>query len=118
MPKTVLFRVSERPFALQDVFAKCKKGVRIINVARGGVIDEGDLLDALNSGQVAQAALDVFSEEPPKGNPLIDHPNCVCTPHLGASTKEAQVRPTTTMILFSMWASFAVSLRSIHLRTK
>lgn len=75
----------------KEVFAKCKKGVRIINVARGGVIDEDDLLEALNDGTVAQAALDVFSEEPPKGSQLVLHPNCVCTPHLGASTKEAQV---------------------------
>jgi D-3-phosphoglycerate dehydrogenase / 2-oxoglutarate reductase len=75
-----------------EVFAKCKKGVRIVNVARGGVIDEDDLLDAVKSGQVAQAALDVFSEEPPKaGSELVAHPNIICTPHLGASTKEAQV---------------------------
>ena len=73
------------------VFAKCKKGARIINVARGGVINEADLLEALNNGNIAQAALDVFSEEPPTGNPLIMHPNCICTPHLGASTVEAQV---------------------------
>ena len=75
----------------KEVFAQCKKGVRIINVARGGVIDEDDLLEALNDGTVAQAALDVFSEEPPKDSKLVQHPNCVCTPHLGASTKEAQV---------------------------
>jgi len=73
-------------------FAKTKKGCRIINVARGGVIDEDALLRALKSGQVAQAALDVFAEEPPKfeGNELIKHPNVICTPHLGASTTEAQ----------------------------
>jgi hypothetical protein len=77
----------------KEVFAQCKKGVRIINVARGGVIDEDDLLEALNDGTVAQAALDVFREEPPKQSKLVQHPNCVCTPHLGASTKEAQVKP-------------------------
>jgi D-3-phosphoglycerate dehydrogenase len=77
----------------KEVFARCKKGVRIINVARGGVINENDLLEAVESGQVAQAALDVFSEEPvPAGSPLIGHPKIVCTPHLGASTVEAQVR--------------------------
>lgn len=75
----------------KEVFAKCKKGVRIINVARGGVIDEDDLLEALNDGTVAQAALDVFSKEPPTDSELVKHPNCVCTPHLGASTIEAQV---------------------------
>lgn len=77
----------------KDVFAKCKKGVRVINVARGGVINEADLLEAVNSGQVSQAALDVFAAEPPEaGSALVAHPNIVCTPHLGASTKEAQVR--------------------------
>jgi len=73
------------------VFAKCKKGARIINVARGGVINEPDLLEALENGNIAQAALDVFSQEPPVDNPLVLHPNCICTPHLGASTVEAQV---------------------------
>lgn len=70
--------------------AQCKKGVRIINVARGGIINEDDLLAALQSGHVAGAGLDVFLEEPPKNTPLIQHPKVVCTPHLGASTKEAQ----------------------------
>lgn len=70
--------------------AKCKKGVRIINVARGGIINEDDLLAALQSGHVAGAGLDVFLEEPPKNTPLVQHPKVVCTPHLGASTKEAQ----------------------------
>lgn len=72
-------------------FAKMKKGVRIINVARGGVIDEDALLRALDSGLVAQAALDVFCEEPPKDSKLVQHPYVTATPHLGASTKEAQV---------------------------
>ena len=72
-------------------FAKVKKGVRLINVGRGAVIDEPALLRALESGQVAQAALDVFTEEPPaKDDPLIAHPNVIVTPHLGASTTEAQ----------------------------
>ncbi|XP_078438269.1 D-3-phosphoglycerate dehydrogenase 3, chloroplastic-like [Wolffia australiana] len=74
-----------------ETFAKMKKGVRIVNVARGGVIDEAALLRALNNGTVAQAALDVFTEEPPsKDNPLVQHPNVTATPHLGASTVEAQ----------------------------
>lgn len=71
-------------------FAKMKKGVRIINVARGGVIDEDALLRALDAGLVAQAALDVFCEEPPKDSKLVQHENVIATPHLGASTKEAQ----------------------------
>ncbi|KAI9084489.1 hypothetical protein K1719_033477 [Acacia pycnantha] len=74
-----------------DTFAKMKKGVRIINVARGGVIDEDALVRALDSGIVAQAALDVFTEEPPsKDSKLVQHENVTVTPHLGASTKEAQ----------------------------
>ncbi|KAF0184568.1 MAG: D-3-phosphoglycerate dehydrogenase [Nitrospirae bacterium] len=68
----------------------CKKGVVLINCARGGIINEKDLLEALNSGQVGAAALDVFEVEPPVGNPLVGHENVVCTPHLGASTEEAQ----------------------------
>ncbi|CAA0829511.1 D-3-phosphoglycerate dehydrogenase 2-chloroplastic [Striga hermonthica] len=74
-----------------ETFAKMKKGVRIINVARGGVIDEDALVRALDNGTVAQAALDVFSEEPPpKDSKLVQHENVTVTPHLGASTKEAQ----------------------------
>jgi D-3-phosphoglycerate dehydrogenase len=71
-------------------FEKCKKGVRVVNCARGGIIDEAALLRALESGRVAGAALDVFVAEPPKGNPLIGHPKVIVTPHLGASTEEAQ----------------------------
>ncbi|KKB12568.1 3-phosphoglycerate dehydrogenase [Devosia geojensis] len=73
-----------------EAIAKTKKGVRIINCARGGLIDEAALTDALKSGQVAGAALDVFLEEPATANPLFDLPNVICTPHLGASTTEAQ----------------------------
>jgi len=72
-------------------FEKMKKGVFIINCARGGIISEKDLLAALNSGKVAGAALDVFEEEPTKNMELVTHPNVICTPHLGASTDEAQV---------------------------
>jgi D-3-phosphoglycerate dehydrogenase len=74
----------------REALAKTKKGVRIINCARGGLVDEAALLDALNTGHVAAAALDVFEVEPAKDNPLFGHPNVVCTPHLGASTTEAQ----------------------------
>lgn len=71
--------------------AKMKKGVRIINCARGGLIVEHDLKEALDSGHVAGAALDVFEVEPAESNILFGHPNVICTPHLGASTSEAQV---------------------------
>lgn len=72
-------------------FEKMKKGVRIINCARGGIIDEAALLAALKSGKVAGAALDVFEKEPPVGSPLLEHPSVIVTPHLGASTREAQI---------------------------
>ena len=68
-----------------------KDGVRIINCARGGIVVEADLKEALDSGKVAGAALDVFEEEPAKDNILFGHPRVVCTPHLGAATTEAQV---------------------------
>src|SRR5438128_5086074 len=70
--------------------ATMKRGVRIINCARGGLVDETALRQALDSGQVAGAAFDVFVEEPATTNPLFGHPNVVCTPHLGAATTEAQ----------------------------
>jgi D-3-phosphoglycerate dehydrogenase len=73
-----------------DSIAKMKKGVRIINCARGGLVDEAALAAALDSKQVAGAAFDVFVEEPAKTNVLFGHPNVICTPHLGASTTEAQ----------------------------
>jgi D-3-phosphoglycerate dehydrogenase / 2-oxoglutarate reductase len=75
-----------------DAFAKMKRGIRIINVARGKLIVEDALRDALDSGQVAGAALDVFRNEPVTENPLFRYPNVVVTPHLGASTAEATDR--------------------------
>jgi D-3-phosphoglycerate dehydrogenase / 2-oxoglutarate reductase len=74
----------------RSALARMKKGVRIINCARGGLVDEQALVDALNSKQVAGAAFDVFVEEPATHNVLFGHPNVICTPHLGASTTEAQ----------------------------
>ena len=71
--------------------AKTKKGVRIVNCARGGLIDEAALKDGLDSGHIAGAALDVFVTEPAKESPLFGTPGFICTPHLGASTNEAQV---------------------------
>ncbi|WP_428927136.1 phosphoglycerate dehydrogenase [Marinibacterium sp. SX1] len=74
----------------RENLAKTKKGVRIINCARGGLVDEAALAELIQSGHVAGAAFDVFSEEPAKENPLFGLPNVVCTPHLGAATTEAQ----------------------------
>lgn len=73
-----------------ECIAKMKKGVRIVNAARGELINEADLAAALKSGQVAGAALDVFVEEPPKNSPLIGLANVICTPHVAGSTAEAQ----------------------------
>jgi D-3-phosphoglycerate dehydrogenase / 2-oxoglutarate reductase len=71
-------------------FSEMKKGVKILNVARGGVIDEAALLSAIENGIVSAAGLDVYSEEPPKNISLITNNKVIATPHLGASTKEAQ----------------------------
>src|SRR5229473_4982351 len=70
--------------------ARARKGVRVINCARGGLVDEAALRAALDSGHVAGAAFDVFTTEPATENPLFGHPNVICTPHLGAATNEAQ----------------------------
>lgn len=82
---------STRNILSKENLAKTKKGVRIINCARGGLIDEAALKDALDSGQVGGAAMDVFVTEPAKESPLFGTPNFIATPHLGASTNEAQV---------------------------
>jgi len=75
----------------KETFEKCKAGVKLVNCARGGIINEDDLVDALNSGKVSAVAFDVYVSEPPDYNhPLIQHPKVVTTPHLGASTGEAQ----------------------------
>jgi D-3-phosphoglycerate dehydrogenase len=71
-------------------FAKAKKELRIVNCSRGGIIDEDALLEALKTNRIAGAGLDVFNNEPPKGSPLLSLPNILVTPHLGASTEEAQ----------------------------
>ncbi|MBI4536151.1 MAG: phosphoglycerate dehydrogenase [Ignavibacteriae bacterium] len=73
-----------------ETLAKCKRGVRVINCARGGIVDEGALLRSIQSGHVGGGALDVFEVEPPKNNPLLAHERVIATPHLGASTEEAQ----------------------------
>src|SRR5204863_253703 len=75
-----------------EALAKCKDGVRVLNVARGPLVVEDDLKAALDSGKVAGAALDVFSSEPATEHPLFGYPNVIVTPHLGASTAEATDR--------------------------
>ncbi len=99
---------------------KMKQGVRIINCARGGIVHEGDLYDALKSGQVAAAAFDVFEKEPvDPAHPLLTLENFICTPHLGAATKEAQenvalaIAEQTVDFLVRDVARFAVNLPSV-----
>jgi D-3-phosphoglycerate dehydrogenase len=76
----------------REEIARMKDGVFLINCARGGVVDEEALLEALDSGKIGGAALDVFAEEPPRDLRLVRHPRVVCTAHMGASTQEAQAR--------------------------
>ena len=80
------------PMIRKETIEKMKDGVVIINTSRGTNIDEADLLEALNSGKVHAAGLDVFVDEPTKNMDLINHPAVSCTPHIGAATKEAQKR--------------------------
>jgi D-3-phosphoglycerate dehydrogenase len=84
--------VQTRDLIGQSEFFQMKDGVRIVSTARGGIIDEAALLDALNKGKVAGAALDVFSKEPPGLTELVAHPRVIATPHIGAQTIEAQSR--------------------------
>lgn len=81
-----------------EQFKTMKKNAIIINCARGGTIDEAALFDALDSGEIAGAALDVYSQEPPENSPLFSLDNVILTPHLGASTEEAQVRAGTQLV--------------------
>jgi D-3-phosphoglycerate dehydrogenase / 2-oxoglutarate reductase len=76
----------------KDVIARMRKGVGLVNCSRGGVISEADLLEALNSGHVAFAGLDVFEKEPPVNMSILQHPHVSLSPHIGGSTKEAQNR--------------------------
>ena len=88
LPLTVQTRDMMGPMA----FSEMKDGVRIVCAARGGIIDESALVEALNSGKVAGAALDVFAEEPPGLTEAVSHPGVIATPHIGAQTAEAQTR--------------------------
>uniref|UniRef100_T1JC31 D-3-phosphoglycerate dehydrogenase n=1 Tax=Strigamia maritima TaxID=126957 RepID=T1JC31_STRMM len=82
-----------------EVFGKCRQGVRIVNISRGGIIDESALVRALQSNKCGGAALDVFAEEPPQNFTLIQHPKVICTPHVGANTAEAQLEVSKQMAL-------------------
>ncbi|MCA1839520.1 MAG: phosphoglycerate dehydrogenase [Actinobacteria bacterium] len=113
MPKT-----SETKAILgEKAFAAMKPGARIINAARGGIVDEDALLRALKDGRVAAAALDVFEQEPPGQSPLVEWPTVVVTPHLGASTEEAQTKAgmgiaeQVTLALKGEFAPFAVNIQ-------
>lgn len=84
--------VQTRDLIGRMAFSQMKNGVRIVSTARGGIIDEAALLEALKSGKVAGAALDVFEKEPPGLTELVTHPGLIATPHIGAQTSEAQSR--------------------------
>ncbi len=98
-----------------SALALMKPSAVLVNVARGGVVDEAALADALRAGRLAGAAFDVFEHEPPSESPLLDAPNTVLTPHLGASTAEAQVRASVEVaeqvldVLAGRPARFAVN---------
>ena len=81
-----------KPILGREEFMKMKNGVIIVNAARGGVVDEAALFEALNSGKVRAAAVDVFDKEPPVDFALIDHPNVMASPHIGAAAEEGQKR--------------------------
>ncbi len=97
----------DKPLLGAEEIAKMKDGVYIVNTARGGVICEDALCDALDSGKVTAAALDVFVEEPTKNQRVLKHPNISLTPHIGAATKEAQERigEEIVQIITEMWGN-------------
>lgn len=93
-----------------EQFALMKQGVRIVNTARGGIVDEDALLEAVKSGRVAGAAVDVFDTEPPGRHAFFDHPSIIVTPHLGGSTEEAQVKAGASIaeqVLLALRGEFA-----------
>jgi D-3-phosphoglycerate dehydrogenase len=103
--------VHTRDMLGRSAFSQMKAGVRIVCAARGGIIEEPALLEALNSGQVAGAALDVFASEPPGATELVRHPRVIATPHIGAQTAEAQLRAAQDIA-----AEVAAALRGNPLR--
>lgn len=103
--------VQTRDLIGKSEFYQMKDGVRIVSTARGGIIDEAALLEALNSGKVAGAALDVFGKEPPGLTDLVAHPRVIATPHIGAQTSEAQTRAAEDIASEVLAALSAKSLR-------
>ncbi len=100
------------------MFSAMKDGVRLVNVARGGIVDEDALVEAVRSGKVAGAALDVYASEPMTSGPLLDLPNVVLTPHLGASTREAQDRAGTDVaeaVVSALAGDFVLSAVNVDL---
>jgi len=116
----VTIHVAKTPETIDLISAEtltyAKPDLRIVNVARGGIVNESDLADAIASKQIAGAALDVFETEPTTQSPLFDHQNVIVTPHLGASTREAQEKAGTTiaeqvdLALQSKFVPFAVNV--------
>ena len=100
----------------RELLARARPELRIINVARGGIVDEDALADAVREGRIAGAAIDVFDSEPTTASPLFDLPGVVVTPHLGASTREAQTKAGCTigeqvvLVLAGEPAPFAVNV--------
>jgi D-3-phosphoglycerate dehydrogenase len=88
----ISFHVPGGKLITKNEIVKMKKGVMLVNAARGGVIDENDLIDGLNEGNIAYAALDVFENEPKPSQNILSHPKISLSPHIGASTNEAQER--------------------------
>ncbi len=96
----------------KDTFRKMKKGSFLIDCARGGIVNEKDLLWALNEGIIAKAGIDVFEEEPTNNLELVKHPNVICTPHLGASTKESQ--ENTAVMVANQFVDYFVNNKIVN----
>ena len=96
-----------------DSIKQMKSSVRIINCARGGLVDEEALLEALKNGKIAGAAIDVYQEEPAKHSPLFENEKIICTPHLGASTAEAQEK--VAVQIAEQMSDFLLTLSLIHI---
>ena len=115
----VPFTDDTRNLLSAERLALLKEGAILVNCARGGIVDEAALLEGLNSGRIAAAGLDVFEEEPPSDFTLAAHPRVVATPHLGAQTREAQVRistQTAKMVVAALDGSLAVSAVNLPFR--